>query len=294
MEIIYIASDGRSGSTILGNVLGQVNNLIHVGELFSFWSVSWPRNVQCGCGTNIRDCQFWREILRKSGIRSDADIDQINKYLKKILPRTHQIPYILGGESFRKISDHEISVIKSFYYNIIKLSGSQYIVDSSKAPYYLYFISKIANINTKIIHLVRDARAVNYSWHRKSIQGFSENWFSSALGWTARNSVMEYWRARTDDDLIQVTYERFAHNPRQTIDLLLEWIGIDETNPVSQTGGFHFSESHTVWGNPSRHKNGYINIELDNEWLTSMSWMRKRGVEAITWPLLLWYGYLTN
>ncbi|MGC2329908.1 MAG: hypothetical protein WA581_00505 [Candidatus Acidiferrales bacterium] len=38
IKILYIASFSRSGTTILGNVLGEVNGFFHDGELWQPWN----------------------------------------------------------------------------------------------------------------------------------------------------------------------------------------------------------------------------------------------------------------
>ena len=50
--------------------------------------------------------------------------------------------------------------------------------------------------------------------------------------------------------------------------------------------------THSISGNPDRLRTGPVEIRLDDEWRTGMSRADHRFVTALTWPLLLRYGYL--
>ena len=62
-KVLYIARFGRSGSTILGNVLGEVEGFFHGGELRSIWEHGLILNKVCGCGVPFRECEMWRPVL---------------------------------------------------------------------------------------------------------------------------------------------------------------------------------------------------------------------------------------
>jgi hypothetical protein len=49
--------------------------------------------------------------------------------------------------------------------------------------------------------------------------------------------------------------------------------------------------THSVKGNPDRFRTGPIEIRLDDEWRRAMRPRDRRVVTALTWPLLLRYGY---
>ena len=63
--LIYIASDVRSGSTLLDYLLSNNDNIISIGEFALLndhlnrkgWGVSW--DWCCSCGQHLEDCSFW-------------------------------------------------------------------------------------------------------------------------------------------------------------------------------------------------------------------------------------------
>ena len=48
---------------------------------------------------------------------------------------------------------------------------------------------------------------------------------------------------------------------------------------------------HSVAGNPVRMRDGGVTLRADEEWRSAMTLGDRRTVAAVTWPLLLRYGY---
>ncbi len=63
VKVLYIAGYERSGSTLLHNVLGQLDGFFAAGELAKIWDRSLIENRRCGCGAPFRECEVWRRIL---------------------------------------------------------------------------------------------------------------------------------------------------------------------------------------------------------------------------------------
>ncbi len=49
---------------------------------------------------------------------------------------------------------------------------------------------------------------------------------------------------------------------------------------------------HSIRGNPMRFAHGRQQVRVDDAWRTGMAKPARRLVTAVTWPLLLRYGYL--
>ena len=63
MSVIYILSSGHSGSTVLGSLLGNTNNSIHIGEFANFYKVYSGQLETCSCGELPEKCEFWSKII---------------------------------------------------------------------------------------------------------------------------------------------------------------------------------------------------------------------------------------
>ena len=62
MKILYVGGYTRSGSTLVGRVLGEPPNTVCVGETHYLWSRGLIDNVGCGCGRPFRSCPFWSAV----------------------------------------------------------------------------------------------------------------------------------------------------------------------------------------------------------------------------------------
>jgi hypothetical protein len=61
--LVYIASDARSGSTLLDQLLGGHPAAVSVGELCRL-SDFVRRGDRCTCGEPVHECPFWAPVLR--------------------------------------------------------------------------------------------------------------------------------------------------------------------------------------------------------------------------------------
>ena len=66
IRVEYIVSSGRSGSTLVGSVLGLADDHVFVGELRLVWQEGLVQNTPCGCGKPFLECPFWRKVFREA------------------------------------------------------------------------------------------------------------------------------------------------------------------------------------------------------------------------------------
>ena len=63
IKVIYIICASRSGSTLLGRILGQHKDLFYAGEIEEIWEKSFIENQLCGCGKLFKECNVWQKII---------------------------------------------------------------------------------------------------------------------------------------------------------------------------------------------------------------------------------------
>jgi hypothetical protein len=59
MKVLYIAGWGRSGTTILDNIVGSYDSAFTTGELYYLWRRGLNQGRSCGCGTKLPHCRTW-------------------------------------------------------------------------------------------------------------------------------------------------------------------------------------------------------------------------------------------
>ena len=65
-NVLFIAGPGRSGSTLLDLLLGQIDGFCSTGEMRYIWERGFAQNQLCGCGKPFRECEFWTQVVKEA------------------------------------------------------------------------------------------------------------------------------------------------------------------------------------------------------------------------------------
>lgn len=308
IKVLYIAGDGRSGSTLLDVVLGQAPGYISTGELKMIWPEGFIENLLCGCGRPFRSCGFWERIVREAyggwqgvdpaAVRHDwLAFNRMRHFLLTWIWTTGLIKY--HHEQYSGL----LSTLAKLYAAIQQVTQSRVIIDSSKSPTAAMALAQVPGLEVYVVHLVRDSRAVAYSMQRKKRRPEVANGEAylrqfgpvRAAGiWLASNFLANSlrWPSTLGGRYRRVRYEDFVRSPQATLRAIGEFVG----EPVD-TGFFEsefvvpLGENHTVAGNPARFKRGPVEIRADDEWRVKMPRGQQWLITALTAPWLWKYGY---
>ena len=151
---------------------------------------------------------------------------------------------------------------EKIYKEVFKKSGAEIIVDSSKHLGRIELLVKSKNIKPIIIHLVRDGRAVSWSYIKRGRKALPYMW-----KWFASSLKIEILKRRDKFDYIFVRYEDLAREPEETIQKILSGIGLEYEEGMLQFRDFIH---HEIGGNKMRHKSDST-IKEDIEWKQKMS-----------------------
>src|SRR5262245_16234316 len=139
LKVIYIAGWGGSGTTIIDNVLGQVDGWRSTGELHALWPGLRDGRYRCGCGKWIGNCDFWSSVVDrgvgKTG-RIEPDPDTIVGWQDRTarMRRFASVLRSLRGATPRWQIASYAAISHRLYSSIAEVSGARVIVDSSKVP----------------------------------------------------------------------------------------------------------------------------------------------------------------
>lgn len=301
IKVLFIAGSGRSGSTLLDMLLGQIHGFYSTGELRFIWSRGFGENQLCGCGRPFRECEFWTEVVKEAfGGFEKIDHARIEK-LREPAERRASKGVFIRSESERLSPDMEyFDACRNLYQAIHEISGCEFIVDSSKNTAHGFILANIPQIDLFTLHLIRDSRAVAHSWRREKIRPeiYWEQKFmgqrkilTSATRWVSLLKLSEKLQHASKQYAV-LRYEDLVNNPQKSLSVLFSDLAIEQPS-LDFIDGFHASlkTSHTVSGNPVRFTNKEIKIKPDIEWRRAMATRHKWLVTLLTWPLLLKYGY---
>lgn len=301
-RVVYLAGAGRSGSTLLAALLGRLPGHVAVGELRYVWQRSFIENQLCGCGTPFRSCPFWTDVVGTAFGGFDAARPDDMVRLMARVDRIRFLPRLTfpGLRPARFGDDLEAvgAVLARLYAAILEVSESSVVVDSSKDPSYAYLLCAQPALDVSVVHLVRDSRAVAYSWTRERVRP-EIHWkveymrrrppLLTARRWMQYNALLEALAVRVPRYL-RVRYEDLAADPRSTVATIAALVGTGPP-PPDEDAPDEGAPVHSVSGNPLRFEAARP-VRADLAWQKEMPAGDRRRVTAVTAPLLARYGYL--
>ena len=292
--MLFIAGYGRSGSTLLDRVLGQVPGFLSIGELRHIFREGYLENRRCGCGERFLECEFWRAVtVRAFGAGRDQELRQLAARKRRIdrwwlFP---QLGWQLGTARQRRAVGRYREVLRALYRAIAAESGAEVMIDSSKDVSHGYALRGLgAPIEPYVLHLVRDSRAVAYSWQRRKFNpgnGGEMDRYSllrTSAEWNLINALTALHRP-TGARYETLRYGDFAADPAAAVEDVLRFLGEEgRPNPVSADRTVHLGRDHTAAGNPNRFRCGEVRISADDEWRREMPVRSRALVAALTLP----------
>jgi hypothetical protein len=296
VKVLSVTGWCRNGSTILGNVLGEVPGFCHVGELHFLWlnSAGQGANNRCGCGAALTSCPVWSELLptgRPADLPARPWAQSVVRRQRAWLRTRHTWRVLRGGPQRPQLRAHA-ELLAQTYQAIAGRLSAQVIVDTSKMTAEAALLPHLAGVDPYFVHLVRDPRAVAQSWSRQKDYAYIMPAWKSTAYWDGFNLAAAAVARRYPERSVLLRYEDFIADPQATIDRLLRFCGADPAaNPVrGRTVDLH--TNHTVTGNPDRFLTGPTEIRpADDSWRTGLPRAGQLTVAALAGPLMWRYGY---
>lgn len=312
VTVLSVVGPGRSGSTLVAGVLSELAGVIDVGELRWLWRRGLQEGRPCGCGLPPAQCPLWSEVVATVlgappapglGWRDDPEVARVVAAQGRLAQRRVRVRQIRSASRpagnwpdlhrVRSATERVVGAVAS-------TTGSHVVVDASKRPMDAAVFAGLDSVDQYVLHLVRDPRAVAFSWGRAKplpTAGSEPDRMarrgpvSSAVRWLENNAGSELLRRQVPPDRwLLMRYEDFAADPTREIDRLISFLGLDASSPI-EGNEVRLGTHHTVAGNPVRFRTGLVPIRLDDEWRHSMSRHDKAMVTAMTMALLTRYGY---
>jgi Sulfotransferase family len=273
-----------------------------VGELRWLWDRGILDDYLCGCASPFHACDFWQRTLEHftaqlpTGASPRAYAEKVIS-LRRCVERLRYMPFLLRPQltpaAYRHRLESYRETLRMLYESVAAAGDARIVVDSSKEPVYAYVLAGVRDIDLRVLHLVRDSRAVAYSWQRH-VSRPEIHWteremrrytlWQSASQWNLKNGLAEVLRAR-GVPVSRLRYEDFVAAPSETLRRRLDDLGLP-TRRSPLAGSWH-----SVSGNPVRFRGEAHTLKLDREWEVRMPRRKRVAVTAATAPLLLRYGY---
>lgn len=283
--VIYIVADNRSGSTLLDYLLGAHPQVVTVGEIHHLrayitndrrlYNPAFPLN--CSCGTAVTRCAFWNDVEDRLG----SSLKSLRLALRFLhgetvsktdalmaLPRNivASRPEIYRNALVRQVFDSRRVALDSFrlFEAICDVSGTRYVVDSSKSAFRYRSLYEYQPERTVAITLARDYRAIA---HSKMKRGRSLE--SSTISWVMR---MRQIKALTKDvpegRKLRIRYEDLCADPEKELTRVCSFLGLKYYDALLRRP---HDDVHHIGGSPSQFDPSRTSIKLDTSYLEAFS-----------------------
>ena len=303
-RVLYLGGLGRSGTTLVERLLGELPSVCALGELVHLWQRDILDDERCGCGARFSGCTFWKRVGERAfGGWHNVDVARVHA-LRDSVERTRHIPRLASGQ----MPEAEVREYANYYAKVYaaaaEVSGASVVVDSSKHSALAHVLRWADDLDLRVVHVVRDARGVAYSWtktvSRPETDGTEEmTRYSpgrSAMLWNAHNAAFGLL-ARRGVAVRRIRYEEFLTDPRAALIRLGEFAGV-----TLQPSDLDFLRpeyadlkvGHSAAGNPMRFTVGRLPLRRDDAWVKSLPRGQRRLVGAVCAPMLRAYGYPLN
>ena len=295
VKVLYILGRGRGGSTILGNVLGEMDGFFSAGEVRALWDPVVVSGGRCGCGRTPEHCRVWSHVI------SGVDGHDAARLGSQAVRERGLMSLV------RRRDVHENSKVESFsrltgdvYRRLAETTGARVIVDSSKRPVYGAFLRSIPTLSVRYVHLVRDPRASAHSWKQRRYDSATpgaevkrRGALDSTVRWDLLNIEAELLRAsETTSTFVRVRHEDFVAQPRAVVKRLVEFAGERvDLSPFEDERTIQIGTNHAIAGNPARFNTGNVRIRDSEEWKHAQSRVDRWLATAMSAPLMARYGY---
>lgn len=301
MTVLYFVGWCRSGTTVLGNILNEIDGFFHTGELHFLWKNGVLRrgsNTRCGCGRDLLSCSLWSHVLHDecpAGESLHAHAEHVLRWQATRF-RTRHTWWLLRQSPELLLRDPRcagyLRTLRRTYRAIQRATGARVIVDTGKYASEAAVLLHLPGVRPAFVHQVRDPRATAHSWRRPKAYIPSRGPFDSTVHWIGFNLAAEAVCRRQPDRSLRVRYEDFVHDPVATVRDILLLVGEDpRRNPVAPDGSVTVRPNHTVTGNPDRFSTGTIRLEPDDRWRWDMPRWQQAAVGAAAMPWMARYGY---
>jgi hypothetical protein len=305
-RVLFLGGLGRSGTTVLERVLGELPGACSAGELVHLWQRGVLDDETCGCGEPFSRCPFWIEVGDAAFGGWDPALATRMLELRARVDRSRHVPLLALPRRFgRRAAEHAeyVKVFADLYGAIARVSGCPVVIDSSKHSSLAFCLRKATGIDLRVVHVVRDSRGVAYSWTKEVLRpesGTAEDLMhryspaGSSVLWIGHN-VFFALLSRLGTRTRLLRYEDFVAEPRRRVLELAEFAGLPAPADPAwflDDSTVDLTPSHTVAGNPVRFRQGPMTLRRDDAWRDRLPRRRRLLVGLLTFPLLVRYGYL--
>lgn len=265
LDVLYITSSSFSGSTLLSFLLNSHPAMTSAGEMEG-WNPSSGGDFPCSCGEPVQSCPFFTgigELINQSGLNFGetyfgtgyriVNPIRLNRYLTSAFPGgvapwlenfrdniiLHTPPF---SQRIRAIDKANILFIKY----ALEYANAKVFVDAQKDCYRINFLTRIPELNVKLLYLIRDMKGVvasNMRIKKWPVKLAINKWLQE------QDKITRIFNRHKGG--IIVDYDSLCEAPVEELNKIYRFSGVE---PIRQFDDFRKTEHH-ILGNSMRLEN---------------------------------------
>jgi hypothetical protein len=281
---------------------------VNVGELVDVFRRSARFDEICGCGESFSTCPFWQGVGQRGFGGWSAELQAEAIALQRDVVRQRQLLRLAvpsrAGRQFQASLARYGALYRALYAAILAESGSSVVVDASKLPAQALAMSQGLAADLRLVHLVRDARGVAFSWAKSGVERpQSTSADNTMANFRPQATAARWFRMQAEVGAsrrlmgasARLRYEDLMDDPAKAVSRVLAELGL----PVPASAMQHIDgravdlpPSHGLSGNPSRFRSGPQQLRPDEQWRRDMAVWDRISTTTIAMAPLTRYRYL--
>ncbi|MBD3414381.1 MAG: hypothetical protein GF421_08130 [Candidatus Aminicenantes bacterium] len=218
INVIYIMGGARSGSTVLGIILGNIKGLFYPGELFA-----WNEYKGIPSSDKQETQEFWKGILQDS-----INLKKHSKYSFYDLMESYASFKNILRWSDRKLQKDYCDSNAGLFQQLQAKTGADAVVDSSHYALRAHWLSKDSRLDLNLVYLVREPVSVVNSFLKKNIEQKSKHPVEGNLYYWAVNFVScLIYLIHPKGKKVWIRFEDVIRRPEETLTQITQRLGIE-------------------------------------------------------------------
>ena len=235
-RMIFIVGNSRSGTTMMGRILGKHPSVYTFGELHFFGQLYAPSFSSEMPKEEIEELAAQLYCIQREGYRTHGNPRRFLGEAQAFLERLTTYP------------ETSVSLFEAFLYH--EAAENDRIIPCDQTPRNVFYIADILKLypEARIINMIRDPRDVLLSqkkkWKRRFLGGSDLPMKEMLRDWVNYHpiTISHIWRTAVNaadrfaqhDQVISVYFEELLTHAETTVKYLCDFVGITYTDEMLQ------------------------------------------------------------
>lgn len=258
IRLAYVLGVGRSGSTLLDMLLGSMEGVHSVGEVWALGK--WiTQNKTCSCDMPVLSCPIWSVIADDINTQCTWSVEDLYSGNR---PHRRRYAEMIALFNERYLSPYNAAQVDQYarkehrvFLRLTEVTGAHLFVDSSKRLDRLVRLASSSYFDVQVIHLVRNGLAqVEAARRAKSRDIYKKRVIPPRiiLGWIVQmqNQLRFLDRMIPPEKVLRIDYRFLAQNPFDALAKICDFLKIKFDGSVvdQESDRYVFRQMHHLIG----------------------------------------------